>query len=190
MPRRLLLFAAILSVALASPFAPAGDKDKDKDAKNKANKRLALLRQVVNLKTVAIVTYPNEDRFAPVAYEDVRVMDAVETKVRSWKKFLVVANPQGADFVIAVRPGHLVGARIGGSGGSGPDGEPRIKMGTDLGPDGDMLAVYRPADVKQNGNFFDGPALWRDMSAHGLALPGLPAVENLKRDLDEAEKGK
>ncbi len=164
--------AALVLLLATSPLLFAKDKPK-KDA---------LLQQVLHASTVTIVVYPRTDQFARTAdFSDRQVLAEVESKVRSWKRFIVVSRAEEADIVIAVRTGAYAKPRIGVE--TGTSKPPLLAIGSEFGEDRDMLAVYRGG-----ASAFDSTPLWRDLSAKGLALPTIPALERLKKALEEEEK--
>jgi hypothetical protein len=167
--RRRAVIAFVLTWAI---LAAAKDKSK-KDA---------LLQQVLYGRTIAVVVYPRTDQFARTAdFSDRQVAAEVETKVRAWKRFIFVPRAEEADIVIAVRTGAYAKPRLGVE--TGTSKPPQASIGSEFGDDRDMLAIYRGGTDP-----FETSPLWRDLSAKGLALPTIPALERLKRALDEEEK--
>jgi hypothetical protein len=142
----------------------------------------ALIKQILAARTVAVVVYPENETFPRKAsFEDRRVQAEVETKVRAWKRFVFVPRAEQADIVIAVRTGAYAKPRVGVE--TGTSHPPRVGAGSEFGDDRDMLAVYRGG-----ADSFDSSPLWRDLSAGGLALPKVPALERLNKALQEEEK--
>ena len=149
---------------------------KDKPKKN------GFLQQIVHASTVAVVIYPRTDQFARTAdFGDRQVLAEVEAKMRSWKRFIFVPRAEEADIVVAVRTGAYAKPLIGVE--AGKKVPPHVGIGSEFGEDRDMLAVYRGG-----ADAFDTSPLWRDLSAKGLALPAIPALERLKKALEEEEK--
>jgi hypothetical protein len=150
-------------------------------AKDKPKKD-ALLQQILHASTVTVVVYPRTDQFARTAdFSDRQIAAEVETKVRSWKRFIFVPRAEEADIVIAVRTGAYAKPRVGVE--TRTSRPPQVGVGTEFGEDRDMLAVYRGG-----ADAFDTSPLWRDLSPKGLALPTIPALERLKQALEEEEK--
>jgi hypothetical protein len=150
-------------------------------AKDKPKKD-AFLQHILHARTVAVVVYPRTEQFARTAdFSDRQAAAEAETKVRGWKRFIFVSRAEEADIVIAVRTGAYAKPRVGVE--TGTRKPPELAIASEFGEDRDMLAVYRGG-----ANAFDSTPLWRDLSVKGLALPTIPALERLKKALEEEEK--
>ncbi len=68
----------------------------------------------------------------------------------------------------------------GTSGPQYPNPSPQIEAG----PSQDMLAVY----LGKRDNATDSPAVWRYEAKDALRSPGVPAVDEFKKAITEAEK--
>ena len=156
-------------------------------AKTKYDPKYAYLRQLLNAGTVAVVAYPQGTQIGPGKAEDMYIVSEVERRIRSWKRFAVISTPENADFVIGVRVGAATDVFAGGGGSVGTNPPPpHTTIGGELGPDQDMLVVVR-GQTKQP---FDNPPLWQVVRERSLSMPALAAVNELKKDLEEAERQK
>jgi hypothetical protein len=198
--------SVLLSFALLlTHFALAKDKNKP-----------SLPAYVLNAQTVLVVINPEagEPLTDPVANRTAR--EDVERALRKWGRFRLALDSQTADLVLAVRkgtgravtptvsggpiddrpvifqpgPGDI---RIGGQRGRPPDltqpgiGWPRDsgpRLSTEVGPSVDTLELYL-GSVQYP---LDSPALWRYMAKDALRPPVVPAVDQLRKAIDEAEK--
>jgi hypothetical protein len=168
--------SAALMAALLVVVATQAQTKKERSSKT------ALLRQIAAARTVAVVVYPETDAFArKQSGEDRRVQAEVEQKIRGWKRYIFTQRIADADIVIAVRKGAYAKPRVGVE--TSTSHPPQLSVGTDAGPNQDMLVVYRGGP-----DAFDASPLWRDLSDHGLEIPVLPAVDRLKADLDRLGK--
>lgn len=149
---------------------------------------------------------------APLANSTAR--DDVEKALANWGRFRFANNISTADLVITVRRsnGKIVqgtiggiptnnrqvvfqpsdsGVRIGGSHGN-PPGEsdpsstetPNPTPQVEVGQPQDTFAVYSGGD----GNVTDSPPLWRYATKDALRSPTVPAVDEFKKAITEAEK--
>jgi len=197
--------SVLLPVALLlSSFAVAKDKSK-----------AALPAYVLNAQTVLVVINPEagEPLTDPTANRGAR--EDVERALMKWGRFRLVMESQAADLVLAVRrgtgaavtptisggplddrpvifqpnPGDI---RIGGQQGRPPDlTQPGMgpqstgpRLGTEVGPSVDTLELYR-GGVEYP---LDSPPVWRYMAKDGLRPPQVPAVDQLRKAIDETEK--
>jgi hypothetical protein len=179
-----------------------------------AKKKSALPQVVLNAQTVFVMVDP--DAAIPVndpggnrtARED------VEKALMEWGRLKPTMTMSQADLVIVVRKGDkqamnpTVGGqspndrpvilqgtdntmRIGGQQGRSPDAaqnggplSPKPGMGGEIGPTEDLFSVYlgRTEDALKRG------PLWRYAEKDALKSPGLPAVAEFKKAVDEAVK--
>jgi len=140
--------------------------------------------------------------------------DAVEKALMDWGRFQMAMDVSTADLVIMVRKGNgkMVqptvgglpnnqrtgiyepsdsGGRIGASHGAPPmTGNPGMSPGMgpspqiEAGPTEDMFAVYRG----KRENPLDSPTVWSYSAKDALRAPGVPAVDEFRKAIVEAEK--
>jgi hypothetical protein len=183
-------------------------------AKNKPKSTLP--PYVLNARTVAIVIDPDagvsidDPQANRVAQKD------VETALLNWGRFEPQVGTQNADLIIVVRRGHGQfmdrtiddprqgnrpgvinptddGVAIGGQHGprpqlSGPPmnepAEEQPGTQTEIGRSEDSFTVYK-GGVE---NPLDSPPAWRYVAKDGLRPHSVPAVEEFRKALTEAEK--
>jgi hypothetical protein len=180
----------------------------------KNNKKHVLPDYVLRAQTVVVVIHPDsgEPLTNPTANQTAR--HNVEQALTKWGRFNLVIDTQTADLVIAVREGHAGGPTIshspadtrpviyqGSNGDIGiaaqqgrppdltrpsPDGSadrgPHIS--NEIGPSEDTFEVYQ-------GGFeypLDAPPVWRYRAKDSLSAPGVAAVEQFRKVIDESEK--
>jgi hypothetical protein len=195
-----LFFIACLSTSLSS-----------------AKDKVVLPADVLRAQTVAVFIQPEAGEPLTDPDANRRAQDDVERALTKWGRFDVVMSSQTADLIIAVRrgpgramtptisggpidnrpvvlqPGQGGDIRIGGQHGHPPDlsqteannpqnTQPHVH--TEVGPSEDMMEVYRGrVDYP-----LDNPPVWRYIAKDALLSPGVPAVEQFRKVLDEAEK--
>jgi len=183
----------------------AGGKDK---------KKLILPADVLQAQTVLVVIDPDagEAIDAPMANRTAR--DDVEKALMNWGRFRMAVSALDADLVISVRKGSgkmagptiggipnndrpvilqpsESGPRVGGQGGtppplSDPMGSqqqspyPRVEVGQAQ----DTFFVYRG----RRDDALDSPPVWRCMGMDMLRHPGVPALNEFRKAIVEAEK--
>jgi len=181
-------------------------------AKNK--KKFILPADVLQAQTVLVVIDPDagEAIDAPMANRNAR--NDVERALMNWGRFRLAMSAADADLVISVRKGSGKvaqptiggipdnnrpvilqpsdsGPRVGAQRGtppplSDPTGSqqqtphPQVEVGH---PD-DMFTVYRG----QRDNALDYPPVWRYAARDALRSPGVPAVDEFRKAIVEAEK--
>ena len=183
------------------------------DAKGK--KKALLTEDILQARTVVVIADPaaGVDVSDPLANRNARLN--VENAMRKWGRFQLTMDPYSADLIIVVRSGNgkLAGPTIGGipisndpatmqapDPGSFPDGRPPNRMPAgeptgprrDVGPrpqmepsvPDDMLSVYRG----HRDNPTEYPAAWRYSAKDALKAPGVRAVEEFRKAIEEAEK--
>jgi hypothetical protein len=169
---------------------------------------------VLKARTVSVLIDPE----AGIAMSDPAAnkiaRDDVEKAIAKWGRFLAVLDGMNPDLVIVVRRGHgkIVqptiggvpngndrpvvlqpndnGIRIAGQQGrppnstqsGSPDTGPRPKV--EVGPSEDMLVVYE-GGVDDPLNY---PPLWRYVAKDALRSPGVPAVAEFRKIIEETEK--
>ena len=204
-PKRLLY----PTIALACLLAPSALARNDKPI---------MPAYVLTAHTVSVLIDPNagislnDPRANEVAQKD------VETALLNWGRFNPVLSPQQADLIIVVRKGHkqlaeetIRDPRANSRPGSVTPGQDGISIGGQHGsqpgqssddPLGPANAGSRaPAQVEVAGledSFIvyegnvdhptEGPAAWRWIRKDGLHPHDVPAVEEFRKALTEAEK--
>ena len=193
-------FSVILSLILIASFAPAKDKSKS-----------SLPAIILRAETVAVIVNPGSEIPLANPGENRNAQSDVEQALTKWGRLRVVMDPSTADLVIAVRTGRGLsptisggdpnqrpivlqpgegGARVGIQTGKPPrtgtgypeDTTPRPGMET--GSPEDVFEVYRGQDA----NTLDGSPLWRYMGKNAFRPPTVPAVEQFRKAIEEAEK--
>lgn len=176
--------AAILSLSLV-PVVLAGKKT--------VSPRIAQARSVA-------LGYDLGDRFVSdsasaaepsVGPAERRALQAVREELRRWGRYTVVARPEEADLLVAIRLGRSAGSfggigggvSTGGGGLGGPfDGAGGVRRGssynTDTATVDDMLAVYDGAGGKV------GKRLWRKSKRDGLTGDTPALVVQFRADVE------
>jgi hypothetical protein len=193
-----------ISILLLCSMA-AGAKDR---------KKLVLPNDILEARTVLVIIDPKAGTAvdAPLANQTAR--DDVEQALTKWGRFELVNDLSIADLVISVRKGNgkiaqptigdvpdnnrpvifqpnASGGRVGVSHGTppmatGPNGSlyPNPSPEIEAGPTQDMLSVFRG----KRDDPTDSPAVWRYEAKGALRSPGVPAVDEFKNLINEAEK--
>ena len=190
----------LLLVASLTPCLAAKDKVK-------------LPAQVLHAQTILVVIDPEagEPLTDPSANRNAR--DDVERALMQWGRFRLAMEPSTADLVLSVRKGSgkstrptisggpidnrpvIMGPkgdgtiRVGTQRGAPPDltrgqtttGEPRL--GTEIGESEDTVKLYLGGDYP-----LDGPPIWRYSARDSLRPPKIPALDELRKAMDETEK--
>ena len=197
--RRWLVASLVLLICLATV-----GKDK---------KKVLLPAYVLQAQTVLVVIDPDagETIDAPLANRTAR--DDVEKALMNWGRFRLSTSTIDADLIISVRKGSgkVAQPTIGGI----PDDRPVIFQPSDTGPRAggqkgipppltdptgtpprgphsqvevgdprDTFLVYRG----QRDNPLDGAPVWRYTAKDGLRSPSVPAVDEFRKAIIEAEK--
>jgi hypothetical protein len=201
MSRTRLLLPLILVLSLG-----AGAKDK---------KKVTLPADILRAETVLVVIRPDAGEPVNDPTANRRALDDVEKALMKWHRFDLAMDASTADLVIAVRKGTGQTARptiqnspidnrpvifepsdgsvrVGGQQGHPPDmtrptggpSDPSPRIGSEIGPSEDSFEVYR-GKVEYP---LDAPPVWRYIGHDGLRSPAVPAVEEFRKALDEAEK--
>jgi hypothetical protein len=188
---------------LACLFTAAKDK----------KKKFILPTDVLQAQTVLVVIDPDagETIDAPMANRTAR--DDVERALMNWGRFRMAVSADDADLVISVRKGSgkLAQPTIGGI----PDNRPVILQPSESGPrvggqrgtppplsdptgsqqqtphpqvevgqSEDVFLVYRG----QRDHTLNSSPVWRYMANDALRSPGVPAVNEFRKAIVEAEK--
>ena len=184
-------------------------------AGGKNKKKIILPADVLEAKTVLVVIDPQAGTAidAPLANRDAR--DAVEKALMNWGRFMLATDVSTADLVITVRKGNGKmaqptiggipdnsrpvifqptdsGGRVGGSRGTppmsgdptSPQSQPGPSPQVEVGPTEDTCEVYRG----KRDDALDSPAVWRYSAKDALRSPGVPAVDQFRKTIAEAEK--
>ena len=197
MPRiRILLPLALLAASLLA----AG------------NKKPLLPAFVINAKTVLVLIDPNAGTSVTDPLEDKKAQEDVEKALMRWGRLQPVVGAMPADLVITVRKGskHPVqptigglptndrpviveqtpnNTRIGGQAGKNPNAPP-----SDTGPGvGPQMEVAPPEDIftVYNGQLaapLDSAIAWRYARKDALQSPSVPAVDEFRKAIENAEK--
>jgi hypothetical protein len=191
---------------LLVPLTSAKDKSKS-----------LLPADVLRAQTVLVIINPEAGEPLNDPGANRRAREDVEKSLMKWGRFRLAMEPQTADLVIAVRKGtgQIAGPTIHGSpmdippvivepNGSGDtrigaqrgqppgvnqrgaglpqDNVPRV--GSDIGPSQDTLEVYRGGVDYP----LDSAPVWRYAGKDALRPPGVSAVDQFRKAIDEAEK--
>jgi hypothetical protein len=202
----MLRISILLSLALLLiPVVSANAKDK-----------VLLPADVLNAQTVLVVISPEAGEPLTDPNANRRAQEDVEKALMKWGRFRLELQSQTANLVIAVRrgTGRTVSptihggpiddrgvilqptdgsVRIGGQRGHPPDlnqpgmgtpqdAGPRIQ--TEVGASEDTFEVYRGGLEYP----LDSPPVWRYIANDALRSPAVPAVEQFRKALEEAQK--
>jgi len=210
---RVRVFVLLSLVLLFASLAVAEDKDKDK-----GKRKVVLPGEVLQARTVLVVVRPEsgisptDPRGNQIAQQD------VENALTRWGRFTPILDARTADLVITVRKGSgrmvnptisggplnhpsvVLGPssgadvwRAGGQRGHPPDlsdpGPNRPQNTTphpsaEIGQAEDAFEVYRGREDYP----LDGAPVWRYVAKDALRSPNVPAVEEFRKLIEEAEK--
>jgi hypothetical protein len=177
------------------------------------NKKPPLPAEVLKAQTVLVVIKPDAGEPLTDVTANRTALEAVEKSLMKWGRFRLALDGETADLVFAVRTGNgrvlnptitngpmdnrpvIVepngnDTRIGAQQGRPPDmsqptGAPDSpRLGTEIGSSEDTLEVYRGSIDHP----LDNPAIWQYTARDALRSPGVPAVEQFRKALDETEK--
>jgi hypothetical protein len=194
----LVLLAALLAV-------PANAKDK---------KKSSLPEYVLRATTVLVVVSPEAGEPLDQPMTNTKARESVEKALMQWGRLRLVMEGEESDLVIAVRTGNgravrptIKGGpidqrpgtaqstdgsiRIGGHQGQPPPlSDPSVgsqngpHISNEVGASEDTFEVYRGG-----GQYpLDAPPVWRYIAKDCLREPGVPAVEEFRKAIAEAEK--
>ncbi len=195
----------VLALLLLSSFAALG--------KNK--KKIILPADVLQAQTVLVVVDPDAGMAVDAPLANRKARADVEQALMNWGRFRLAMTAAEADLVISVRKGSgkmagpTIGGipqnndpvilqpspsdpRVGGQRGTPPPlgGGPANMPGQgphpqmEAGAPEDMFLVFRG----QRESPLDYPPVWRSVAKDGLRSPGVPAVEEFRKAVVEAEK--
>lgn len=194
--------ALLLLVLLSSSFAAANDK-----------KKVVLPAVVLKAQSAAVLIDPEAGISPSAPLENKTAQEDVERALTKWGRFRAVLSTMSPDLIIVIRKGNgkMVqptiggtspnnrpvilqpsdgGIRIGGQKGQSPDGtqsdpqrsSPQPQVG--VGASEDSFVVY-DGTVSDP---LDRAPLWRYVAKNGLHSPEVPAVEEFRKLIEEAEK--
>lgn len=179
------------------------------------DKKPVLPEYVLRARTVLVVIDPDAGEPLDHPNANATARDNVEKALMDWGRFSLVMDGQESDLVIMVRTGNgralqptIKGGpidqrggiaqstdssiRIGGQQGRPPLSDPSANpqdsgphISNDVGPAEDMFAVYRG---ETGSNPLDAPPVWRYVAKGSLQAPKVPAVEEFRKAIAEAEK--
>lgn len=179
----------------------------------KDKKKILLTDDVLQAQTVLVVIDPDTGVAADDPFANRNAQEAVEKALMEWGRFRLSLNASDADLIITVRRGNgkIVqptvggvpinnrpvifeptdsGGRVGGHSGNPPAGDPTGSQSPMPGPhieagqSQDMFAVFRG----RRDSPLQSPAVWRYSAKDALRSPGVPAVEEFRKAIAEAEK--
>lgn len=183
-------------------------------AYGKDKKKILLPADVLQARTVLVVIDPDAGMQPDAPNANRTAQEDVEKALMKWGRFALVMDASTADLVIEVRKGNGKiaqptiggipnnsrpvileptdsGGRVGGGnipplGGDNPAGaqRPGPTPQVEVGAADDMFAVYRG----KRENALDSPSVWRYTARDALSSPGVPAVDQFKKLIAEAEK--
>jgi hypothetical protein len=201
MSRTSVLFSVVL---LLGNFGNAKDKNK-----------AVLPAYVLNAQNVFVIINPDAGEPLTDPTANRRAREDVERALMKWGRFHLVMESQTADLVLAVRrgtgravtptisggglddrpvifqpsPGDI---RIGGQRGRPPDlsqpgmgpADTRPYVGTEVGSAVDTLELYR-GGVEYP---LDSAPVWRCMAKDSLRSPQVPAIDQLRKAIEDTER--
>jgi hypothetical protein len=195
----------LLCFVLLTSLVPAKDKDKNK---------ILLPDYVLVARTVLVVVNPDAGSSLRSPNENRTAREDVERAIMKWGRFTPVMATTTADLIISVsraaKPGPTVRGgpvddgpvimqptdgtvRIGGQRGTAPGlsdpglGGPQDRgprLGTQIANSEDTFEVYRGGIDDP----LDSIPVWRYSAKDALRSPGVPAVDQFRKLVDQAEK--
>jgi hypothetical protein len=179
----------------------------------KDKKKVLLSDDVLQARTVLVVVDPDTGVAAEDPLANRNAQEAVEKALMKWGRFELAINGSEADLVITVRRsnGKIVqptiggvpinnrpvifeptdsGGRVGGHQGTPMPGDPSNSQRSmpspriEAGQREDMFAVFRG----RRDSPLDSPAVWRYSAKDAFRTPAVPAVEEFRKAIAEAEK--
>ena len=183
-------------------------------APGKDKKKVVLPTDILEARTVLVVIDPDAGVALDAPNANRTAQDAVEKALMNWGRFTIAPDVSTADLVISVRKGSgkmaqptvggvpvnnrpVVlqpsdsGVGIGGHRGNPPlagdptNTQPRSPTPqVEVGQAQDMFVVYRG----KRDDALDYPSVWRYSAKDALRSPGVPAVDEFRKVIAEAEK--
>lgn len=194
-----------LIVMMACMVATAKGKDKNK---------VVLPADVLQARTVLVLVDPDAGMAVDAPIANRTAQEDVEKALMNWGRFQMALNVSDADLIITVRKGNgkLAQPTVGGiptnnrpvifeptdsgvrggihTGTTSTPGDPTSdqpgmpRPQTEVGPTQDMFVVYRG----RRDSPLDSPPVWRFGAKDALRSPGVPAVDEFRKTIIEAEK--
>lgn len=182
----------------------------------KEKKKVVLPADVLRAETVFVMIDPEAGVAADAPMANTTARDDVEKALMKWGRFRLANDISTADLVITVRKGNGKiaqptiggvptndrsvifqpadsGGRAGASHGSPPQSDnptqsqypaagphPQVEVGSTQ----DIFAVYRG----KGEDALDSPTVWRCQAKDALRSPSVPAVDEFRKAIAEAEK--
>lgn len=182
-------------------------------AAGKNKKKVILPTDVLQARSILVIVDPQAGMAIDAPNANRIARNDVETALLNWRHYILAADVSTADLVFMVRKGNgkmaqptiggipnndpgvfqpsNSGGRAGGSRGSPPMAgdptnpqRPNPTPEVEVGQSEDTFLVYRG----QRDNALDSPPVWRYSAKDALRSPGLPAVDEFKKLVAEAEK--
>ncbi|HLK04054.1 MAG TPA: hypothetical protein VKT53_06395 [Candidatus Acidoferrum sp.] len=197
----LTLLIAVIAVASATSFA--NDK-----------KKPALPATVLNAKTVLVMLDPDAGISPTAPLANKTAVEDVEKAITKWGRYRLAMSTADADLVIVLRKGgKLVQQTVGGEGPNNrpvilQPGDGSIRIGGQKGqpPDGTQSDPQSTSphpqtevsNLQDSFAVYDGTAgdpigggsapIWRLVAKNALHSPDVPAVDEFRKAVEEAEK--
>jgi len=182
----------------------------------KEKKKVILPADILQAQTVFVIIDPEAGVSSDAPLANPTARDDVEKALMKWGRFSMANDLLMADLVITVRKGNKKmaeptiggvptndrpailqptdsGGRIGGSHGTPPPADnpthsqypdPNPHPQVEVGATQDIFAVYRG----KREDALDSPTVWRYQAKDALRSPGVPAVDEFRKAIAEAEK--
>ncbi len=196
---------AVALYALLTCCLTAGGKDK---------KKVLLPNDVLEARTVLVIVDPDAGIAVDAPTANRTAQQDVEKALMNWGRFTMTADVSTADLIISVRKGSgklaqptvggvpinnrpvIItptdsGIGVGGRKGTPPQtGDPTNSQPegpnkkVEMGEAQDLFEVYRG----KRDNAMDFPSVWRYSAKDALRSPGVPAVDEFRKAIVEAEK--
>jgi hypothetical protein len=196
--------ASLLLVLLVTSFAIAGNK-----------KKVVLPAYVLKARTVVVLIDPDAGINPEAPLANKTAQEDVEKALAKWGRLTPVLDTQTADLVITIRKGSGkivqqtvggmptndrpvivqpsdAGIRIGAQQGRSPSApsqplppDTRPSPQTEVGSSEDVFIVY---EGHSSGSLEQQAPVWRYTNKNALHSPNVPAVDEFRKLIDEAEK--
>jgi hypothetical protein len=183
-------------------------------AAGKSKNKVVIPTDVLEARTVLVLIDPDAGVAIDAPMANRAAQEDVEKALMNWGRFRMAMSLSDADLIVTVRKGNGKvaqptvggiptnnrpvifeptdsGGRGGGHTGTSPipgdpttaqSGDPRPQV--EVGQSQDTFTVYRG----QRDNPLDYPAVWRYIAKDALRSPGVPAVDEFRKAIIEAEK--
>jgi hypothetical protein len=194
----------VVLILLFASLAAAGNK-----------KKVVLPAYVLKARTVVVLIDPDAGINPEAPLANKTAQENVEKAIAKWGRLSLVLDPQSADLVIIIRKGsgkivqptiggmptndrpvivqpNDTGIRIGAQQGRSPSAPPqpqpqdtRPSPQTEVGNSEDAFIVY---EGHSSGSLDQQAPLWRYTNKNALHSPNVPAVDEFRKLVEEAEK--